>query len=190
MPLHLARRLLGLLLVALVTTGLALGVSVTTASPASASVWLAPAPDLTVNPLTHLDEFENRILAKINARRHKAGLRKVRYYSSCIDGFSERWARYLATSGEFKHRNQTRILDRCNLSWVGETLVRGVGTHPHERGPGLDGLPRAPRRDHEAEGQPGRHRRPPRRPGTVRRGAQLRRLAPLTDRHGAPTGVR
>lgn len=114
-------------------TGLVLllgGLLVITAPPAAARIWRVPAPTASLDPLTHVDEFENRVVVLINRRRAKAGLPKVRYFDSCIDGFSERWAGHLAASGELVHRNQHRILDRCHLTWVGETLVRGTAITP------------------------------------------------------------
>jgi uncharacterized protein YkwD len=100
------------------------------APPASASIWAVPAPDASVDPLLHLTEFENRIVVRINKVRKAADLKPVRYFDSCVDGFSERWARHLADTGDFEHRNQRKILNRCDLTWVGETLVRGTGLTP------------------------------------------------------------
>jgi uncharacterized protein YkwD len=116
-------------LLAILTLLLA-GLVTTTAAPASAKVWKVPAPDTSLDPLTHLTEFENRIVVQINKRRKKADLKPVRYFDSCVDGFSERWARHLASTGEFVHRNQRKILRRCDLTWVGETLVRGTALTP------------------------------------------------------------
>lgn len=102
-----------------------------TAGTASAKIWKAPAPDYSVNELVHLDEFENRILARINAKRANRGLPKVRYFSSCVDRFAERWAGHLAETGEVRHRaSLTRILGRCHLSWVGETIAWGQPMTP------------------------------------------------------------
>ena len=106
------------------------GLLTATTAPASAKIWKVPAPNVSLDPLTHLTEFENRIVVQINKRRKKAGLKPVRYFDSCVDGFSERWARHLAETGELVHRNQRRILRRCDLTWVGETLVRGTALTP------------------------------------------------------------
>ena len=99
------------------------GLLTATTAPASAKIWKVPAPNVSLDPLTHLTEFENRIVVQINKRRKRADLKPVRYFDSCVDGFSERWARHLAETGEFVHRNQRKILRRCDLTWVGETLV-------------------------------------------------------------------
>jgi uncharacterized protein YkwD len=111
-------------------TVLLAGLLTATTAPASAKIWKVPAPDASLDPLTHLTEFENRIVVQINKRRDKADLKPVRYFDSCVDRFSERWARHLAETGEFVHRNQRKILRRCDLTWVGETLVRGTALTP------------------------------------------------------------
>ena len=112
------------LLAALVATLLA-GL-VVTAGPASAKTWAVPAPNASLDPLTHLTEYENRVVVLINKHRKDAHLKPVRYFDGCIDGFSERWARHLAETGDFVHRNQRKILRRCHLTWVGEALARGT----------------------------------------------------------------
>ena len=76
------------------------------------------------------DQFENQILAIANRHRRAAGLRPVRSVNPCLDGLSERWAQHLATSGDFVHRNQRRILRRCNLNWTGENLIQGTAFTP------------------------------------------------------------
>jgi uncharacterized protein YkwD len=76
------------------------------------------------------DQFENQILTIANRHRRAAGLRPVRSVNPCLDGLSERWAQHLATSGEFEHRSQPRILRRCNLNWTGENLIRGTAFTP------------------------------------------------------------
>jgi uncharacterized protein YkwD len=77
-----------------------------------------------------LDRFESRILTVVNRHRKAAGLAPVRSFNRCIDRFSERWARHLAETGDFVHRDQGRILRRCDLTWVGEDLVRGTALTP------------------------------------------------------------
>ena len=97
---------------------------------ATASTWLVPAPDASVDPLTHPDEFENRVVDRINAIRRQRGLRPVVRFDSCVDSLSEGWAGYLASSGELRHRDQRRVLSRCGMAWAGEALVRGSGLTP------------------------------------------------------------
>lgn len=99
---------------------------------ASAKIWKVPAPDTALDPLTHLTEYENRVVVGINRARKAHDLKPVRYFDSCVDHFSEGWARHLADTGLFEHRNQTKILNKCDLHWVGETLVRGTLLTPEE----------------------------------------------------------
>jgi uncharacterized protein YkwD len=98
------------------------------AGPAHASVRLVPKPDQSVNPATHADEYENRIVAAVNEFRARRGLPKLRVFQSCLDQHAERWAKHLAASGRLEHRNQYRVLDACKLHWTGETLASGSGS--------------------------------------------------------------
>jgi uncharacterized protein YkwD len=109
---------------------LAAGPLAQVSAPASAQTWAVPSPDRSLDPLTHLTEYENRVVVLINKRRKRADLKPLRYFDGCTDGFSERWARHLARTGEFVHRNQHRITRRCDLTWVGEALARGTGLAP------------------------------------------------------------
>ena len=112
--------------VASALTAAALAVAATV-TPAHASTRPVPKPDYSVNPATHPNEYENRIVANINEARARAGLNRLRVYQSGLDGQAERWARRLAESGRLEHRNQQRVLAACNLHWTGETLARGAG---------------------------------------------------------------
>ncbi len=98
-----------------------------TVAPAQASVRPVPEPDYSVNPATHPNEYENRVVAAVNRARARAGLKQLRVFQSCLDGHAERWAKHLAESGRLAHRNQQRVLSACNLHWTGETLARGAG---------------------------------------------------------------
>jgi uncharacterized protein YkwD len=98
-----------------------------TLAPAQASVIRVPQPDHSVNPGSHPGEYANRVVARINHARARAGLRQIRVYQTCLDNHSERWAKHLAQSGRLVHRNQYRVLSACNLHWTGETLARGAG---------------------------------------------------------------
>lgn len=129
MPSLLTRFAAFLGMLAFLTTGL---VVAGTAS-ASASTWAVPvSADTSVDPLANLDEFENRIMIRINQARRSADLRPVRSFDGCLDGLSERWAVHLADLGELVHRSQSPILDRCHLTWAGETLIQGTGLTPGE----------------------------------------------------------
>lgn len=76
------------------------------------------------------DQFESQILAIANKHRKAAGLKPVRTVDPCLDRLSEGWAAHLAATGEFEHRNQRRILRRCNLNWTGENLIQGTNFTP------------------------------------------------------------
>jgi uncharacterized protein YkwD len=107
------------------------GLLTSTAGSASAALW-KPVVNTSLDPLLNLTEYEDRVLVKVNRHRRAAGLEPVRYFQTCVDGFAERWAAHLAASGELVHRDQHRILDRCNFTWAGETLVRGTALTPGE----------------------------------------------------------
>lgn len=123
---HLAR----LLSTVLLAVALVAGSAALLAAPANAKTWLAPAADPDKDPLRNLDEFENRVLNKINRVRARHDLERVRYFQSCVDAKSESWSRRIKQTGSFVHRDQTKVLRDCDLAWTGETLVRGVGLTP------------------------------------------------------------
>lgn len=121
---HLVRLLVTTVTAVLLTAAVVPGV------PAQARTWAVPAADPAVDATAELDEFETRVLVRVNKARARRGLRKVRVFHSCVDRTSERWARRLNRTGLLEHRDQTEVLDRCGLSWAGETLARGVGLTP------------------------------------------------------------
>lgn len=122
---HLARLLSAAALSLLVVVG----ITAVLATPVQAKTW-TPSADPEVDPQKNLDEFENRILLKINQAREDAGLKKVRLFQSCVDTKSEHWARRIKRTGDFVHRDQMKVIRDCDLMWTGETLVRGVGLTP------------------------------------------------------------
>ncbi len=124
------RHFLRFLSAAIVSVALVAGAAAFIATPAQAKIWLAPEADLKVDPLKQFNEFENRILIQINKARVNKGLTKVRVFESCVDERSERWARRIKRTGDFVHRDQMKVINRCDLSWTGETLVRGTGLTP------------------------------------------------------------
>ena len=126
------RRMRSTLATLVLTTLLAGGTSLALPGPAAAALWRVRQPDSSLAPLTHLTEYENRVVHLVNERRAHAGLHRVRWFGSCIDGFSERWAGHLAATGAFVHRDQHQILDRCGMTWAGETLVRGTAITPRQ----------------------------------------------------------
>lgn len=120
-------RLLTLLVAALVASGTQVALAPT---PASAKIWKVPDSDLSLDPLANLSEYETRVVNLINKKRVAHDLTPVRYFQSCLDRTAERWARHLADIGELVHRDQRRVLRRCDLTWAGETLVRGTSLSP------------------------------------------------------------
>jgi uncharacterized protein YkwD len=112
-----------------VTMGLVLsGIALPTA--AEAKVWSVAKPNYSVDPLVKLNEYENRVMVKINKIRAKKHLPKVKYFQSCLDRKSEKWAGHLADIGSLVHRDQQSMLKACNLNWTGETLVSGTALAP------------------------------------------------------------
>ncbi len=120
-----ARLVLATALTLVVTAGIA----VVAAVPVSAATW-APRTSQSFDPQRDLDEFESRILIRVNRARARRGLSKVRVFQSCVDGYSERWSQKLRNSGEMVHRDLGAVLDGCDLNWVGENLVSGTGLRP------------------------------------------------------------
>lgn len=124
------RHLLRLLSATVLSIALVAGSTALFAAPATAKTWLAPSADPDVDPLQNLNEFENRILVKINRARARHDLKRVRLFESCVDGKSESWAKRIKRTGKFVHRDQMTVINSCDLSWTGETLVRGIGLTP------------------------------------------------------------
>jgi uncharacterized protein YkwD len=120
-----ARLVLATLLTIVVTAGLA----AVPALPASAATW-APRTTSSFDPTSDLDEFESRILLRVNRIRARRDLPRVRVFHSCVDRYAERWSQRLKRTGEMVHRDLDAVLDGCNLNWVGENLVAGTGLQP------------------------------------------------------------
>ena len=76
------------------------------------------------------DALEDALMAKINEARAANGLRKIWNFDACTDQLSEEWGERIARTGLFEHRDQNEVIRRCDNSWAGETLVRGVGLTP------------------------------------------------------------
>ncbi|RYB96684.1 CAP domain-containing protein [Nocardioides glacieisoli] len=76
------------------------------------------------------DVLEDALMAEINAARAANGLRKIWSFDPCTDQLAEEWGQRIARTGLFEHRDQNDVIRRCDNSWAGETLVRGVGLTP------------------------------------------------------------
>ena len=69
-------------------------------------------------------------MVEINAARDAHGLRKIWNFDVCTDQLAEEWGQRIARTGVFEHRDQNEVIRKCDNSWAGETLVRGVGLTP------------------------------------------------------------
>lgn len=101
---------------------------------AQAATWPVPtrdqaAPDATSLTLS-LNDFETSVMVTINEVRVTNGRRPIALFDSCTDRLAERWGRHIANTGVFAHRDQKQVIRRCDTSWAGETLVRGVRLTP------------------------------------------------------------
>ena len=76
------------------------------------------------------DALEDALMAEINNARAANGLRKIWSFDACTDQLAEEWGQRIARTGLFEHRDQNEVIRRCDNSWAGETLVRGVGLTP------------------------------------------------------------
>ncbi|MBA3782890.1 MAG: CAP domain-containing protein [Nocardioides sp.] len=74
---------------------------------------------------TVTDDFELATVAKINKVRAAHGLRPIKRVIPCLDGLSENWGQRMVAEGLWEHRDQSRVVSACRLSWTGETLARG-----------------------------------------------------------------
>ena len=107
-------------------TGLLLILS---APSAEAKLW-RPTVNSSLDPLTQMNEFENRVLIKINKVRANHHLPAVKYFQTCVDGMSEDWDQKIVDTGDLVHRDQMTVINKCNLTWTGECLIRGTGLTP------------------------------------------------------------
>jgi uncharacterized protein YkwD len=76
------------------------------------------------------DVLEDALMVEINDARAAKGLRKIWNFDACTDRLAEEWGQRIARTGVFEHRDQNEVIRRCDNSWAGETLVRGVGLTP------------------------------------------------------------
>ena len=112
-------------LIALIT-----GVMLVLAAPsAEAKLW-KPTVNSSLDPLNTMNEFENRVLIKINKVRARHHLPAVKYFQTCVDGMSEGWDQKIVDTGNLVHRDQMTVIKKCNFTWTGECLIRGTGLTP------------------------------------------------------------
>ena len=111
-------------------TALITGLLLVLAAPsAEAKLW-RPTVNSSLDPLTAMNEFENRVLIKINKVRANHNLPKVRYFQTCVDGMSEGWDSHIVSTGDLVHRDQMKVINKCSFTWAGECLIRGTGLTP------------------------------------------------------------
>jgi uncharacterized protein YkwD len=111
-------------------TALITGLLLVLAAPsAEAKIW-KPTVNSSLDPQTAMNEFENRVLIKINRVRANHGLSKVKYFQTCVDNMSEGWDSHIVSSGDLVHRDQMTVINNCNFTWAGECLIRGTGLTP------------------------------------------------------------
>jgi hypothetical protein len=109
---------------------------VLTMAPATASVAVTPdhgpvhAHGRHARAALDIDIYESRVLHLVNQRRTAHGRHPVHQVSSCVDRLSEGWAAHLAGTGDFAHRDQHVVLNRCHMHWAGEALARGTAMTP------------------------------------------------------------
>lgn len=107
-------------------TGLLLVLS---APSAQAKLW-RPTVNSSLDPQNAMNEFENRVLIKINRARARHHLPAVKYFETCADNMSESWDSRIVSTGDLVHRDQMTVIKKCNFSWTGENLIRGAGLTP------------------------------------------------------------
>ncbi len=71
----------------------------------------------------YLDGYEQQVVNAINAERAKNGLAALRY-TSCPDGYGERWAIKLRTSSTLYHQSMTNVMNGCHATRAAENIAR------------------------------------------------------------------
>lgn len=100
---------------------------------AEAKTWSVPTTIAVKDAsLQSNDDLESTLMVEINAARAAQGLRKIWNFDVCTDVLAEQWGARIARTGIFEHRDQDEVIRKCNNSWAGETLVRGVGLNPKD----------------------------------------------------------
>jgi uncharacterized protein YkwD len=126
-------------LVRLATVAVAAAAMCSAHGAAEAKSWTVPrtaahvvssaGTDLDVQTVAS-DVLEDALMVEINNARAANGLRKIWNFDACTDQLAEEWGQRIARTGLFEHRDQNEVIRKCDNSWAGETLVRGVGLTP------------------------------------------------------------
>lgn len=92
-------------------------------APASAGTYRVPTTPSQTQAFSGAD-FESDVMVTINQARKHAGLKPVRFFDSCVERMASSWGSRIARSGNLVHRDQHKVLRRCDQNWAGETLIR------------------------------------------------------------------
>ena len=76
-------------------------------------------------PALSTGTYEKRVLRNVNRVRHNHGLRALTF-APCTNQAANRWSAHLAATNRFYHQSMTRVLDRCDAAYAGETLGKGT----------------------------------------------------------------
>jgi uncharacterized protein YkwD len=120
-----ARKFLTTTLVTVVTAA-----GITAAAPSTATAG-TPAVSLVstakVFPAYSDTYYEQGVQYWVNRVRKAHSLRPLSM-ASCTDGVAETWSAFLASTNSFQHQSMTKLLNKCNARYAGETLGRGAIT--------------------------------------------------------------
>lgn len=73
------------------------------------------------------DTFESSVITSTNKQRVNYDRAKLQL-SACVDGYAERWAKWMAVNKKLKHQSMSKILSACHLKSVGENIAYGYST--------------------------------------------------------------
>ena len=114
--------------------GIVLGIGLLAGTPVPATAVADPGTGVRIDMQTSSRisqaTFQKRLMSQINKRRAARDLRRVRRIDGCLDRYAQDWATFLATTGQFVHRDQNVITAACDMTWAGEALARGTGLTP------------------------------------------------------------
>jgi uncharacterized protein YkwD len=71
--------------------------------------------------------YETQVKERTNTKRVERDLVAVKH-QSCIDGYAEKQAKWMASHGKLKHQDLGTILDACDLTGVSENIAYGYSS--------------------------------------------------------------
>jgi uncharacterized protein YkwD len=106
-----------------------LATALVTVVTATGLVAVAPsgASARTALPAYSANVYEQQVQYFVNVQRRAHHLAPLSM-AGCTDSVAERWSAYLAAHDAFYHQSMTRLLDKCDAYYAGETLGRGAIT--------------------------------------------------------------